>query len=79
MLELHDAAGTTIANRRGILWVTQDGDPRDIVLAPGQSFTVDRDGTTLVTSMRGAAVAALSTRPASAPRAAIRRRSARTS
>ena len=25
----------------GSLWITQDNDPRDIILAPGESFTTD--------------------------------------
>lgn len=29
----------------GTLWITQDGDPRDIILWPQESYRADRDGT----------------------------------
>ena len=31
----------------GCLWITQDGDPRDVVLEAGQAFEFDRDGALL--------------------------------
>ena len=34
----------------GSLWVTQDGNPRDIVLAPGESFTFDQRGDALISA-----------------------------
>ncbi len=40
--------GHSIVCDSGIVWVTQDGDPRDIILRAGQSFTIDRNGPTLV-------------------------------
>jgi hypothetical protein len=39
MFDVTDAAGVTILCREGSLWVTLDGDPRDIVLDAGASFT----------------------------------------
>ena len=47
-VELIDAAGATAALDSGCLWITMDGDQRDIVLEPGQSYTVERDGRTLL-------------------------------
>jgi hypothetical protein len=38
MFSVSDAAGVQIACREGCLWVTLDGDPRDIVLDAGESF-----------------------------------------
>ena len=46
--ELIDAAGTTATVDSGCLWITMDGDRRDIVLHPGDSWTVERNGRTLV-------------------------------
>ena len=35
----------------GTLWITQDGDRRDTVLGPGESFTFDRRGDALVSAL----------------------------
>lgn len=42
--------------RRGTVWITVDGDPRDFVLEPGQSLTIERDAPALVSALHGAAV-----------------------
>ena len=47
-VELIDAAGATAALDTGCVWITMDGDRRDIVLGAGQSWTVERNGRTLV-------------------------------
>lgn len=36
----------------GEVWLTQDGDPRDVILEPGESFRFDGDGLTLVQAFR---------------------------
>jgi hypothetical protein len=40
--------GQTIVCDSGTVWVTQDGDPRDVILSAGRSFTIDRIGTALM-------------------------------
>ena len=45
---LDDAEGTIIAVDSGCLWVTLERDPRDIVLAAGMRFKIDRRGRTVV-------------------------------
>ena len=40
-LRLKDAHGAKLRAVQGTLWVTIDGDLRDIVLDPGESFIVD--------------------------------------
>lgn len=55
-LSLFDAKGSQISCRQGELWITQDHDLRDIVLEPGQSFTLDRDGAALVSAMAPSSV-----------------------
>ena len=47
-VELIDAAGTTAALDKGCVWITMDGDRRDIVLGAGESWTIERNGRTLV-------------------------------
>jgi hypothetical protein len=46
-LVLENARGTVIAVEHGCLWVTLEGDTRDIVLTDGMRFEIDRDGRTL--------------------------------
>ena len=47
-LELVDGAGTTLRVTRGTVWMTMQNDTRDIVLAAGDTFVVDRPGLTLI-------------------------------
>jgi hypothetical protein len=47
-VNLRDASGWTVKALAGSVWITQEGDNRDIALEAGESFTVDRDGSTLV-------------------------------
>ena len=49
---LRDAQGTRIECVSGALWITQDGDIRDIFLGPGDEFTLDRNGTAVVQASR---------------------------
>ncbi|MEO8344344.1 MAG: DUF2917 domain-containing protein [Betaproteobacteria bacterium] len=45
---LPDVRGTTLRVARGILWITQEDDPQDIVLRSGDTWTVERNGLTIV-------------------------------
>ena len=47
------ARGRRIEALLGHIWVTLDGDPRDIVLDSGEGFSVDRDGDVLISALRG--------------------------
>jgi hypothetical protein len=55
-LMLDDALGASIRCTRGSLWITQHGDPRDVVLAPGERFTIDRGGVAVVTPLADSAL-----------------------
>ena len=48
LVQLDGARGTALRVTRGMLWITLENDLRDVVLAPGDTFTVDRDGLTLI-------------------------------
>jgi len=47
-LVLANAQGTIVAVDRGSVWITQERDPRDIVLVKGMRFEIDRPGRTIV-------------------------------
>jgi hypothetical protein len=53
---LDDAQGTTLRVARGTLWITLERDTRDIVVADGDSFTIDRPGRTIVEAQDRATV-----------------------
>jgi len=45
------ALGQRVECLSGSLWITQDGDRRDIVLGSGDSFEFDRAGNALVSAL----------------------------
>ena len=51
MLRIRDGRGTTIAVQAGGVWITQSKDQRDYFVGAGQSFTVDRNGLTLIAAI----------------------------
>src|SRR5947209_2348921 len=56
LLNIEHAAGARIGSRNGSVWITQDGDPRDIVLEPGDVFELDRDSPVIVQAIENAVV-----------------------
>jgi hypothetical protein len=53
-LKIEESEHARIRCDDGMVWITQDGDPRDVVLSAGQQFTVDRPGQVVVFSLNGA-------------------------
>ena len=51
LMRLTDARGRKVLVIDGLVWVTQDGDPRDIFVGAGESFEFDRAGLTLVQAL----------------------------
>jgi hypothetical protein len=49
-----DALGTQIHCLHGDLWLTQDGDPRDIILRPGDEHRFEHDAVTYVSALSDA-------------------------
>lgn len=52
-LRVRDAVGRTIMCCAGTVWITQEGDLRDIFLTAGQRFTFDRPGLALIHAEEG--------------------------
>ena len=48
---VHRPVGRRIECVSGSLWITQDGDPRDIVLSAGESFAFDHKGDALISAL----------------------------
>ena len=67
---LDDARGARVHCRGGSVWVTQEGDRRDVVLEPGDSILIERDGMAVVSALRDASVDVQAAR-AGAPRALL--------
>ena len=56
ILEIKQASGVTIECLEGSVWVTLDGEMRDVILAAGHSFNVDRNQRTLIQALDTARV-----------------------
>lgn len=59
LLRLNDGVGLTVAVEQGLVWITQEDDPDDVMLGPGGRFTVDRPGLTLVQALQPSRAAVL--------------------
>lgn len=57
LLHVAGRRGQCIASRRGTLWLTQDDDPNDVVLAAGQAHRLEADGPVLIQALEPACVA----------------------
>jgi hypothetical protein len=47
-VSLTDVRGATLRITRGIVWITQEHDPRDLVLRAGDNWVVERNGRTVI-------------------------------
>lgn len=50
-LQVHDGKGVCVDVAQGQIWITQEGDQRDLVIEAGQSWRIDRDGLTLIQAL----------------------------
>ncbi len=54
LLVIDDARGQLLTCESGELWITQDGDRRDIILPAGQSWRIDRAGPLVMSAFKPA-------------------------
>jgi hypothetical protein len=55
-ISLTDAAGAAVKVLSGRVWLTMDGDRRDIVLPSGDAHTIERNGLTLINAFEPSVV-----------------------
>jgi len=53
---IENSQGSEVFCLEGALWVTQEGDPRDIALSAGQSFALDRKGLAVAYALKDAVI-----------------------
>jgi len=53
-----DVRGAVLRVNRGTLWITQEGDTRDVVLRPGDTWVVERQGHTIIEAQTAATLCA---------------------
>ena len=49
-MSLSDAAGVEVTGLTGRVWLTMEGDLRDVILSPGNAHMIERDGLTLISA-----------------------------
>ena len=54
VVSLDDAAGKRISARLGSVWITYEGFLKDVILSPGESLILARDGRTVVQALEPA-------------------------
>lgn len=54
-LRLREAAGSTVCAVEGSVWITEENQPRDIVLEPGGCYRLRSAGLAIVNSLNGEA------------------------
>ena len=59
-LKVLDGAGSTVCAVEGAVWITEENQPRDIVLEAGGCYRLEHPGVALVNSLSGNAAVALS-------------------
>ena len=50
-LRVVDAAGSTICADSGSIWITEEKEPRDVVLTPGGCYRLRTDGVAVVEAL----------------------------
>jgi hypothetical protein len=56
LLCVQDGFGVLLRLHQGVVWLTQENAPTDVVLREGESFLLDRDGVAVVEALRAATI-----------------------
>ncbi|MGH8669128.1 MAG: DUF2917 domain-containing protein, partial [Burkholderiales bacterium] len=59
-LRVLDGAGSTVCAVEGAVWITEENDPRDIVLEAGSCYRLRREGVAVLNPLSGEAAVSLS-------------------
>jgi hypothetical protein len=62
-LRIEDGQGMAVYVWEGGVWLTQEGDPRDRYLGPGDCFRLERDGVTLAQALERTALSLTAPQP----------------
>lgn len=54
VVTLDDAKGLRILARSGAVWITEEGDPKDHIVGPGDTLTVAHPGRTVIQALQAA-------------------------
>jgi hypothetical protein len=52
VVTLDDAAGVRIRAKEGIVWVTYEDSVRDMIVGPGETLVITRNGRTVVQALQ---------------------------
>jgi hypothetical protein len=58
-LRVVDGEGTTVCAVEGSVWITEENQPRDIVLQPGNCYRLRKRGVAILNSIGGSAAVSL--------------------
>jgi hypothetical protein len=56
LVRVREGAGSTVTAHAGTVWLTEQGSLRDVLLRPGESFTLSRPGLALVQAFSDASI-----------------------
>lgn len=60
LIKIRNGEGAVVIGRAGAVWITQEGDSRDVIVNPGDMFVIDRPGKTIVEATESSVVSIVS-------------------
>jgi len=66
LARINNGRGARLRVELGSVWITQDGDTKDVFLRTGESFQIERDGLTLVSVLGDTTFAMVAIDPSTA-------------